>query len=269
MQHSFVEALVVVTFLSSMAYLGRFLDLAGSIAAFLVGFTIYWLGGYLHFLVLLIFFIVSSLFTKYRYSSKYSHSIPRGVRGWRNVVGNGVVASASLVIAYLTGVGEELAFVVYLGSVAAAFADTMATEVGMLGERPPRSIVFFKPVDKGSSGGVSALGYGGAVLAALILWLGVALLSPLLNPLSNLSLTKLLAIVAIASLLGSTVDSVVGALFQAKYRCAVCGSVVESRIHCGANAERIGGYALINNDVVNVIATLVGALAGYVVFMLW
>jgi len=269
MLHTLLEALVVVSLLSGLAYFGRFLDLSGSMAAFVVGFIIYWLGGYLHFIILLIFFIVSSLFTKYRYRDKY-HDKADSLRSWRNVVGNGAVAAAVLILTHLTAVCGGLDLVIYVGAISAAFADTMATEVGMLSRGRPKSIISFKDVEKGQSGGVSLLGYSGVLLSAFILWTGIMLFSLLYNPLQiNTGYIGLLVIILLSALAGSTSDSIIGALMQAQYRCKKCGNIVEVRTHCSIPTTRIRGYSFVNNDVVNLLATLSGAITSYVIFKLW
>ena len=57
----------------------------------------------------------------------------------------------------------------YGGAMAAALADSMASELGVLSKRPPRDILTLKPVTPGLSGGVTALGLGMSVLGAAII----------------------------------------------------------------------------------------------------
>ena len=56
-----------------------------------------------------------------------------------------------------------------LGTLAAATADTWATEVGTLAGGTPRSIRTLRPVPAGTSGGVSVVGTLASVLGALLL----------------------------------------------------------------------------------------------------
>ena len=67
-------------------------------------------------------------------------------------------------------------------------------------------------------------------------------------------------------LAGSLADSLLGATLQASYRCPACGKITESRVHwCGTPTQLVKGLPWVNNDLVNLLATLVGALVGGVV----
>jgi uncharacterized membrane protein len=51
-------------------------------------------------------------------------------------------------------------------------------------------------------------------------------------------------------------DTVVGALMQARRWCPVCESATEQRRHsCGATTEPRGGWAWLGNDAVNLVCT--------------
>ena len=62
---------------------------------------------------------------------------------------------------------------------------------------------------------------------------------------------------------GSLADSLLGATVQAGYFCPACGVPTESPVHsCGGPTYLVKGLPRINNDIVNNMATLVGALVG-------
>jgi uncharacterized membrane protein len=59
-------------------------------------------------------------------------------------------------------------------------------------------------------------------------------------------------------------DSVVGSLWQGRFRCSVCDRLTERQVHrCGTAAERIGGLAWLTNDGVNAVATVISGMGGY------
>lgn len=136
------------------------------------------------------------------------------------------------------------------GAFAAAAADTWGTELGTLARSLPRSILGFQTVPRGLSGGVTLAGTlaeaGGAAVVGLFAYaVGVA---PLW-------------IVAPAGFAGAIADSILGASVQALYYCARCQRRCETSPHvCGNRTSLVRGLRWIDNDAVNALATLVGAL---------
>lgn len=74
------------------AYRMRVIDRFGAIATVPMGFVILYFGSVLWFFVLLIFFIIASIFTKYKYKQKQKMGLSEGnsgARGWKSVIANG------------------------------------------------------------------------------------------------------------------------------------------------------------------------------------
>jgi uncharacterized membrane protein len=73
----------------------------------------------------------------------------------------------------------------------------------------------------------------------------------------------------IGGLVGSVTDSLMGASVQSIYFCPQCAKETEKRLHgCGTGTQHQRGWRWLDNDVVNFISSLVGALAAAALFLL-
>ena len=169
------------------------------------------LGGYGWFVLLVTFFGLGGLSSKYRYDEKVNRGIAEdndGARGSGNVLANSAVALVA-VVGYaasghlnLDAVWFQFAFA---GAVAAALADTFSSEFGGLFDEP-RLITTLERVEPGTDGGVTWQG----ALAGLA---GAAVIGGLATPFFGLDATAA-AVVILAGFLGMVVDSLLGATLE-------------------------------------------------------
>ena len=144
-------------------------------------------------------------------------------------------------------------------------ADTWATEVGVLSRVPPRLITTGNPVPPGTSGGVTRLGMWASVTGALLIGAMATALMQVQSLVSGHGWSSevlyypFLAI--IGGLSGSLLDSFLGATVQGIYFCGQCDKETESPVHrCGQRTLLVRGQRWLNNDLVNFLASLLGAL---------
>jgi len=235
----------------SLAFVGRvfgWLTIAGSATAALVGTVVLAGAGFLGAALLGMFFVSGSLLTKLsaRADQERLNHQPGG-RTPRQVLANGGWAVAGAMVASVS----DLGWPILAGSLAAAQADTWATEIGAYSRKPTKLITSWQNVPPGTSGGITTLGTLGGAMGA-----GTAAV------VSAIAAATLLvgAAALLGGLAGMTADSVLGATVQAKYICPSCGQTGEVRVHsCGRPAKRLSGWEWIDNDTVNFIATGVGA----------
>jgi uncharacterized protein (TIGR00297 family) len=149
------------------------------------------------------------------------------------------------------------AFILYLAAIAAATADTWATEIGFFSRKLPINIVSFKKVGKGSSGGITLLGTIGSAIGAAVIGL-----TGLIWGLSGLEAT----VITVAGFTGSVIDSILGATIQGKFQCPECNNITEKRIHCGVNSTKIEGFSWLDNNLVNFINTAGGTVTVILIF---
>lgn len=183
-------------------------DLSGLFSGALMGILLIVFTDVRWFLIMLAFFILGAGTTKYRFEKKTALGVAEshgGVRGYFNVFANGLV---SLCGAILYGVTQNPIFIaLYLGSVACATSDTLASEVGVVG-KVPRLITTFKEVPRGTNGGVTMIGELAAIAGAVI----IAVFAYLLN----VADPALVAVTVLAGFFGTNIDSLIGALYENK-----------------------------------------------------
>ena len=229
------------------------LTTGGAIAAAIVGTLTFGIGGWAPAVLLLTFFISSTLLSRQGQDRKHQladRSAKGGKRDEWQVFANGAVP-ALLATGYgITGQGVWLIGVA--GALAASNADTWATEAGLLARTKPRLITTLQPVDPGSSGAISWLGSSAALA-------GAALIGLVAVPFAGT--TRALIVAGVAGLLASFLDSLLGASLQAQYRCPQCDQLTERHpIHtCGTTTTHVRGWKWLGNDQVNLWASISGA----------
>lgn len=190
------EVLAALVF-AAAAYKAKSLDMAGTVAAFAVVFLILHFESLSWFALLLLFFAIGTLSTKFYSKRKERLGLEHEMRGYRNVVANGL---AAVVGAYLHS------FPFYLGAIAAVTADTLSCEIGELSREKPRLITTLKPVKTGTNGAVSLLGEAAALSGGLVIG-GSAVLLGLAGP-------EAVWVSAFAALVGANFDSLLGATLE-------------------------------------------------------
>jgi uncharacterized protein (TIGR00297 family) len=218
-------------------------------------------------LLLLTFFLTSVGLSRAGRARKRAlvDSAKGGPRDAWQVAANGGVATVCIVVWAVANRGVELSawFVAFAGAYAAATADTWGTEIGTLAALPPRSILTGKPLATGLSGGVSTAGtaaeVAGAVLIALLTPLALLLALPG-TAVTVHGLAGLLLPVFAGGFGGALIDSLLGATLQDRRWCPACERECETDVHrCGTATVSRRGLRRLNNDGVNLAATVAGA----------
>jgi uncharacterized protein (TIGR00297 family) len=191
------------------------------------------LGDYGWFAMLIAFFGIGGLATKFRYEEKRARGIAEeneGARGTGNVLANSLVALIAVLAAAASAdlaVSRSLFLFAFAGSLAAALSDTLSSEIGGLYDNP-RLITGLRTVEPGTDGAITWQGEVAGVLGSgIVAAIALGLVESVAVPGA--------AVVLAAGFVGMTVDSLLGALLE--------------------------GW-VVGNQGVNFLATLAAALVG-------
>ncbi|RYZ84512.1 MAG: DUF92 domain-containing protein, partial [Moraxellaceae bacterium] len=149
------------------------------------------------------------------------------------VLANGGVAAILGLLSWQLPQYTTLLDLMLAAALSAATADTLASELGMVYGRNSVNILTFKKESRGLDGVISLEG-------TLLGVLGSAIIALIFCAFNGLGLRELIIVIA-AGTMGNLVDSLLGALLERK--------------------------KMINNDMVNALNTLSGALAGWLLMV--
>jgi len=224
-----LKVLAFSFFLGYLSFRVRIADISAMLSATLMGVVIIISSDINWFFILLAFFLLGSMFTRYQYNFKLVYGTAEGksgIRSYKNVFSNSL---AALVIAIAYGVFPSHAAILmaaYLGSVATACGDTLASEIGQTFKGEPRMITTLKKAKRGTDGAISWLGEGASLFGSL----AIAVLAYFLIQGDMV----LLLVVTAGGFIGTNIDSLLGATLQQR------------------------GY--LSNNGVNLFATIAGAI---------
>ncbi len=245
--------------IAAAAYRRGSLSASGALGAIVVGTITFGLGGWAGGLLLVLFFVSSSGLSHYReaFKEQLGDKFSKGHRRdiWQTLA-NGGVGSICLIGHALAP--SPLWWAGFVGAIATVNADTWATELGVLARSRPILLTTGQSVEPGTSGAITATG----TLAALAGSAVIALVGALASWQQGLPVALAIGLGgALAGVFGSLFDSLLGATVQAIYFVDALGKETEQHpVHRSGHPTRhIRGWAWLNNDLVNFIASAVGA----------
>ena len=276
---------LVATALAARGVRRRSLSKSGAAAAWIVGFLSVAAG--LRGFILLLFYIVGTAATKFRHDEKarIDATAQAGAeRGPSQVLACsavGVVCSVWHAAAFgeerPINFGEEplassLACAI-ISHYATCLSDTLASEMGILASHRP--ILITKPwvsVPAGTNGGITLSGTLWSGVGGLIIAIGVVVL----DTMSGIAVSPLRTMIfgTICGLVGSLLDSLLGAILQSSYyddekHVSHCG---EEGNESTSKLRHISGINILTNAQVNlcsvILSTVLGEYVGPLVYNL-
>lgn len=204
-------AMALTVFFGYVSYALGAASVPGMLTGVFLGLLTVVLGGLGWFAVLIAFFAIGGLSTKYGYERKRERGVAEpneGARGSGNVLGN---SAAALLALLLFAASPQLPFpgelmrIAFAGSIATALADTLSSEIGGLFDDPVL-VTTLDAVEPGTDGAITwqgeLAGVAGATLVAALCTLvfGYELVG--------------VALVVTAGIAGMTADSLAGATIE-------------------------------------------------------
>jgi len=271
-----ISATIVPVIVVSWGHGRRSLSTSGALLALLVGFCLT-LAHYSFFLCLLAFFVSSSKATRYKQELKAAVEDDfkeGGQRNWLQVLCNGGMAT-ELSLLYLLDVGSSdlpIDFhthyraswlgVAVLGALSCCNGDTWASELGsVIARGEPFLITTGQRVPKGTNGAVTMVGLVCSLLGGMVI--GFAYYVGVLMSASSLDLdlapNQLLLVLVggMGGLLGSLLDSLIGASLQFSGKDVKTGKIVEV---AREGVVPIAGKMVLDNHSVNLVSSILTAL---------
>lgn len=252
----------------------RIMTFDGVIAAIILSAAIF-ASGWQSFILIFLFFLLSSLLTKYNYKKKKMKGAAERENGrdWRQVMGAGLIAELFSILSVASNEIHEPLITAMATSIAVSNADTWAVELGSLSKGRPRLI--HKPwirVPPGTSGGVTLRGEIASLAGALFISLTYYVLRSLhpLMPFLSWNLKGpcncCALVVFILGWLGELLDSIIGGTLQEKFLCVKCGEFSDKEIHlCSEKTVRAGGIRHFTNEATNLLSTSIVAIAAFII----
>jgi uncharacterized protein (TIGR00297 family) len=251
----------IVCLLSFLAWREKALRLSGAVCAVCIGTMILVGTGIKGFLLLSVFFVTSSFFSKWKREQKQSidQIVAKGdARDWVQVLANGGVPALCSFIYILEE--DPIWIFAFAVSLACSTADTWASEIGVLSQKDPYLLFPFKRVRKGTSGAISLRGTFASLMGAIVIGLTAQLLW------FHMFSIHLMIWIIVFGFFGMVLDSIIGRSIQAKFLCTTCQLITEKNYHCDQPTVFFKGVRYVNNDIVNILSILISTALSFLLY---
>lgn len=236
--HLTISLSFILFALCVVAYFLKWLSFSGAIAAFFTALILGY-GGLEFFYLPMLLLIGGTLLSKLN-----KHTSDKNGRNAKQVLANGSIGLTCLILYYNSH--NTVFFIAYLLSFSVSICDTFSSEIGKFFKGATIDILTLKPITKGLSGGISIKGTIGGFVGAMMCSL-IAIL------LLNIQLSESIAI-GLIGFIGMLVDSLMGSIFQAKYKNIHTEAIEEDK---NLANKLIKGYAWCSNDLVNLLSNAI------------
>lgn len=219
----------------------------GSLFAMLIVFIFGFLGSIKALIFLLVSYFISFIISFVRKKIIKINKEKSERRNIKQIFVNGICGSISIIIYNLTN--DKLFMILAIICIGGCLIDSISSDIGSLSKTMPIDIIGFKKMKNNVSGGITILGTTSALVAAILLGILAGILFKI----------KIIKIFIISLLIFSQtiIDSILGSTLQVKYKCLACGEIIEEKFHCQIETKIYKGYKFINNNIVNLVSSII------------
>lgn len=248
--------------LCRIAYLKKSLSFTGTIATLLVGSFVFWNLSLSGWMILIIFFVSSTILTKIArpYAKRVAKGIQKkgGCRDHIQVFANGGPATICAILYGFTG---NHSFLVLFGAaIAEANSDTWSGEIGIMSKKKPILISTMKECEPGLSGGVTVVGTFGGFCGSVLIAISWACF---FHSKGDFDWFSDSICIALAGFSGAIIDSILGSTVQAHYYDETTDRITEHRVKNGVELPLCKGIEFIDNDAVNFLSNIYSVVFAY------
>jgi len=209
----------------------------GLLHATILGIGLWTFLGFRGWIICVSYLILGSLATKVKMKEKEKLGIAEkrgGARGPENVWGSAASAMVCAMLTYFIPSADTALKVGYVASIASKLSDTLGSELGKAYGKTTYLVTTMKLVPRGTEGAVSLEGTLSGIIGSILL----AYVSFLVGILPDI---KSVVICVVAAFIATTAESFIGAVFQDSIK-------------------------WLNNELVNLIMTVIGAVVGIALY---
>lgn len=250
-----VFSILLSEFIFMIVFFSKSIDYYGSLLSMIMVFSYMYFGGVIGISILLseyfFIFFISMLAKKLNKNKK------KECKKFLQILINGGIGTIFII---LYGIFKNInLLIISIISVSGCFIDSVSSDVGVLSNGNVYDIFKHKKIEKGISGGMSVFGTVSSLICSCLISLSLYLTL-------NLKILDLI-FMTIIIFSQTIVDSLLGSIFQVKYRCERCGKVNEKGKCCNEISEKISGISWINNNMVNLMSSIIITLISVIIYI--
>lgn len=246
---AFVNSLAFGTIVFLLVFFTNLITYYGSIISLIIVFCFSFCGGINALIYLISCYIISVICALIKKVKKINKNIEKksGKKDAIQILANGIFPTVVIIIYCLTK--NDILFIVSLIGIGSNLVDSVSSDIGCLSSKKPYDFLKRKYVQTGLSGGVTLLGSSVSFAVSLFCSFVIFLMYK--------GQYYFIPIFTLFIFSGTIIDSLLGSAIQNKNICLVCSEITEKEFHCDTKCEHYSGIRFVDNDVVNLLSSLI------------